>query len=142
MNYKHLSVTTIYLIILSFIAPTQAGETPLTRSETNQNCFGCLQQHPGLAWQRTELFFGLSRPNGSLITPAKFKGFLDTEVAPRFKSGFTVIPAAGQYQDSTGNIIQPEFGIRNSSKALSILTFLKSEPSQKIKNELSFRAYH
>ncbi|MDS3862202.1 DUF3574 domain-containing protein [Thermosynechococcaceae cyanobacterium BACA0444] len=108
MNYKHLSITTIYLIISSFIAPTQAWETPLTRSETNQNSFGCPQQHPGLAWQRTELFFGLSRPNGSLITPAEFKGFLETEVTPRFKSGFTVIPAAGQYQDATGNILQEE----------------------------------
>lgn len=106
MNDRHLSVTTIYFIVSSFVAPTLAWETPLINTETPPGHLICPQHQSGLAWQRTELFFGLSRPNATPITPAEFKYFLETEVTPRFQSGFTVIPASGQYQDLTGNILQ------------------------------------
>ena len=46
---------------------------------------------------RTELFFGLLKPNGTEVNDAEFQQFLDREVTPRFPDGFTVISGQGQF---------------------------------------------
>lgn len=55
---------------------------------------------------RTELFFGLRKPNGTEVNNAEFQGFLDREVTPRFPDGFTVISGQGQFKDTRGAILQ------------------------------------
>ena len=42
---------------------------------------------------RTELFFGLRKPNGAEVNQAEFQQFLDREVTPRFPDGFTRVCA-------------------------------------------------
>jgi Protein of unknown function (DUF3574) len=58
------------------------------------------------AFTRTELFFGLRKPNGTEVTNAEFQRFLDREVTPRFPDGFTVISGQGQFKDARGAILQ------------------------------------
>ncbi len=53
---------------------------------------------------RTELYFGKSIPGGGTVTDAAFAQFLDQEVTPRFPTGFTVVPARGQYRQANGVI--------------------------------------
>ena len=64
---------------------------------------GCVQQplpaSPGEWWIRTELFFGLSKPDGTLVSAEQWNDFLDHQVTPRFPDGLTVIEARGQYAD-------------------------------------------
>ncbi len=60
---------------------------------------GCAQQ-----WQKTELYFGLSRPDGSVIDPGEWAVFLAREVTPRFPDGLTVVEADGQWQTDGGPI--------------------------------------
>jgi Protein of unknown function (DUF3574) len=55
---------------------------------------------------RTELFFGLRKPNGAEVNNAEFQRFLDREVTPRFPDGFTVISGRGQFKDARGAILQ------------------------------------
>jgi adenylate kinase family enzyme len=55
---------------------------------------------------RTELFFGLRKPNGTEVNNAEFQRFLNREVTPRFPDGFTVIPGQGQFKDARGAILQ------------------------------------
>ena len=55
---------------------------------------------------RTELLFGLSRANGPDITEEEFQSFIDLQVTPRFPEGLTLLSGNGQFQDSTGNIIE------------------------------------
>jgi hypothetical protein len=55
---------------------------------------------------RTELFFGLRKPNGTEVNNAEFQRFLDREVTPRFPDGFTVISGQGQFKDARGAILQ------------------------------------
>ena len=52
---------------------------------------------PGESYKRTELYFGGSRPDGSVITPAEFELFLDKEVTPAFPDGLTWLEAHGQW---------------------------------------------
>ena len=57
-------------------------------------------------WARTELYFGLSRPDGGTISDADFQGFVDREVTPRFPDGLTVLPGAGQWRGGDGRIVK------------------------------------
>lgn len=53
---------------------------------------------------RTELFFGLSRPNGADVTADEFEQFLKDEVSVRFPAGFTIIESKGQWREESGRI--------------------------------------
>ncbi|HEX3501536.1 MAG TPA: DUF3574 domain-containing protein [Stellaceae bacterium] len=64
----------------------------------------------------TELFFGLSRPDGTIIGEAEWQSFLAETVTPRFPAGFTILAAEGQWrQDDTATIV------RESSRILLIV---------------------
>lgn len=64
------------------------------------------QRLPSGLWNRTELYFGSSKPDGTEVTEAQFKQFLDQEVTPRFPDGLTVLTGYGQFRNSANVIIQ------------------------------------
>lgn len=68
----------------------------------------CKKPLKGKLLFRTELFFGLSEPDGSVITGEKFQRFVDNEVTPRFPDGFTLLTGAGQFKDAKGTLIKEE----------------------------------
>ncbi len=75
---------------------------------------------------RTELFFGLRKPNGTEVNNAEFQRFLDREVTPRFPDGFTVISGRGQFKDARGAILQER------SKLLILLYPIAASSNQQI----------
>ncbi len=82
--------------------------TDLSRSRTDsiallQICSSIIKAKP---FARTELFFGLSKPDGTEVNNAEFQRFLDREVTPKFPDGFTVISGQGQFRDTRGAILQ------------------------------------
>jgi Protein of unknown function (DUF3574) len=54
---------------------------------------------------RTELYFGRSKPDGTIVSDVDWSSFLAEIVTPRFPDGFTVLKASGQYRDKSGKII-------------------------------------
>jgi Protein of unknown function (DUF3574) len=80
----------------------------------------------GKAVARTELFFGLARPDGATISMQEFESFLDREVTPRFPAGLTLIGGNGQFRDASG------ITIRESSKLLVLLYPYNRENSRAI----------
>lgn len=66
-------------------------------------------------WIRTELFFGLSRPDGSTVSENEWANFLDSVITPRFPEGLTVLSASGQWQGDDSQIVE------ESSKLLILL---------------------
>jgi transcription termination factor NusB len=54
----------------------------------------------------TDLFFGRNIPGGGEVSEAQFQAFLDEVITARFPAGLTVFEADGQFQDSTGTIIE------------------------------------
>jgi hypothetical protein len=61
-----------------------------------------LERHCAIA---SELFLGLSRPDGSVLSEAEFHSFLADVVTPLFPDGFTVLSGEGQWRDpATGRI--------------------------------------
>ena len=70
---------------------------------------------------KDELYFGLSKPGGEMISEAQWQLFLSRVITPRFREGITVVDAYGQYLNSEGNLI----------KEKSKLVILIHENSQK-----------
>ena len=68
---------------------------------------GCATHFGGSqAMLRTELYFGLTWPDGRLITDGQWQAFLDTCISPRFPAGLSVVPARGQWQMADGTVVQ------------------------------------
>jgi Protein of unknown function (DUF3574) len=74
---------------------TAAGATGTAASDTTNAAVPA--STPGDAYKRTELYFGGSRQDGSVISPAEFELFLDKEVTPAFPDGLTWLEAHGQW---------------------------------------------
>lgn len=66
---------------------------------------GCSHQRSteeGGTWQRSELYFGLSRRGADDVTEAEWRQFIESEVVPAFPGGFTELIATGHFrQDGT-----------------------------------------
>jgi hypothetical protein len=65
---------------------------------------GCGTTPVGSRWARSEVFFGLSRPNGPAITTTEWQAFVNEVVTPKFPSGLTIVDTVGQWQNATGKI--------------------------------------
>lgn len=69
----------------------------------------CAAEEPEIgaeAFDRTELFFGTAKPDGTAVTEAEWTAFLADEITPRFPDGLTVMTGMGQWQEEDGDIIQ------------------------------------
>jgi hypothetical protein len=65
----------------------------------------CQGHLAGELFARTELFFGLSKPDGAMVTEDRLKGFLDKEITPRFPDGLTVLMGDGRFRTKNGRIM-------------------------------------
>ena len=77
---------------------TAPGATGASTAQGVQRC------NVGEAFARTELFFGRSRPGGTMVTDAEWQGFLDQEITPRFPDGLTVLLGRGHFRGQSGVI--------------------------------------
>jgi hypothetical protein len=110
----------IFLLFLLLIPPAAAG-VPIT-------------QRPAVTvtaadqYWRTELYFGLGKQDGTVVSEDEWQRFLTDEVTPRFPEGLTIIEARGQYKNFAGKIV------REPSRVLIILYRKKyrKEAGQKI----------
>ena len=78
------------LFILPVFPPTARAELPET-SDTNAN-------------QKTlckdELYFGLTKPGGEIISELEWQQFVNVVITPRFREGLTVLNGSGQFLSS------------------------------------------
>ena len=80
----------------------------------------------GHTMERTELYFGLTRPNGPDVMEIEFQTFLDDVVTPRFPQGYTVLSGQGHWREQQGK------ARTESSHVLVILHADTSEDDRKI----------
>ncbi|BAZ41219.1 hypothetical protein NIES4101_71810 [Calothrix sp. NIES-4101] len=55
---------------------------------------------------KEELYFGLSKPGGKIVSELEWQQFLNNVITPRFREGFTVMNANGQYLSRNGKLIR------------------------------------
>ncbi len=63
----------------------------------------CANLVHGEVLERTDLFFGMNRSQGGVVTPQEFQDFIDGKVTPRFPDGLTVVEAKGQFRGASGS---------------------------------------
>lgn len=59
------------------------------------------------------LYFGMAKPTGGTVSQEEWRSFLGAEVTPRFPSGLTAWPAAGQWRGNDGQIVREESYVLN-----------------------------
>ncbi len=82
------------------------------------------------AWIQTELFFGLTRRDRSVISEERWRRFLDGALTPAFPDGFTVVAAEGEYLDA-------QQGLHREPARVVILLYPQQHAMQ---NEAKIRA--
>jgi hypothetical protein len=105
------------------ISQNYSSTDEIEQQSTQQFCSNIPASKPVT---RTELFFGLRKPNGAEVNNAEFQRFLNREVTPRFPDGFTVISGRGQFKDARGAILQER------SKLLILLYPIAATSNQQI----------
>ena len=66
---------------------------------------GCQSPSEGKLWVRSEVYFGLKKPDGSRVSEAEWNAFVREVVTPLFPNGLTIVETAGQWRDNSGTII-------------------------------------
>lgn len=77
---------------------------------------------------KTELYFGMSKPDGGEVSEADWEKFVDEDITKHFPEGFAVLSGSGQYRDRTNN--------RISKEKSKVLVLIYSEKVKKDKNKL------
>jgi hypothetical protein len=101
MNPKLIRAAAVGALVLGLFAapwPQALADPPATEDKLRHGL--CGQTGAVKFLQRTELYFGLSRPGG-VVTEEEFQTFLDAVVTPRFPDGLTVLSAKGQFREAT-----------------------------------------
>ncbi|MDL5601554.1 DUF3574 domain-containing protein [Bacillus subtilis] len=110
------------LVAAMFLAVAGCASPPPVSVHTKDPASSTLQgdaTRPAQAqWVRTELYFSVGSIDGKegVVSPARWREFLDQEVTPRFPDGFTVLDAYGQWKDHDAKV--PE---RLATKVIVIL---------------------
>ena len=95
----------ILAVVCIMALPVCADQTSDRGQRVPSQVLPC-QGHPsGELFVRTELFFGLSKPDGTMVTENQFKDFLDKVITPRFPDGLTVLMGEGRFRTKEGNIM-------------------------------------
>jgi hypothetical protein len=86
----------------------QDASTPVATDQTAgaNTCFVDSDGVQAKPWARSELFFGTTKPDGTIVTNDEWLQFLKDDVTPRFPDGLTVLTGLGQWRNSSGTIIQ------------------------------------
>ncbi len=53
---------------------------------------------------KTELYFGLRRPDGGVVSKSEWERFVDEHITPRFQCGLTIVDANGQWMGKEGEV--------------------------------------
>jgi hypothetical protein len=110
------------LLAALFVAVAGCASPPPASVHTHDPASSTLQgdaSRPAQAqWIRTELYFSVGSIDGKegVVSPARWREFLDQEVTSRFPDGFSVFDAYGQWRDKGAK--EPE---RLSTKVIVIL---------------------
>ncbi|NJM40651.1 MAG: DUF3574 domain-containing protein [Anaerolineae bacterium] len=111
--WRHWAIAAPWIIVLfcvlGAVSPAQAAErAPVRMVVAATHDAHNAPVHIGELWKRTELFFGTSKPDGTVVTADELNQFVDNEITPRFPDGLTALTGYGQGRNSAGVIIQEQ----------------------------------
>ena len=119
---KHLNSLCLagLLFVLPVCAATSGRAQLPEASDTNAKQTNLLKD---------ELYFGLTKPGGEIVSESEWQEFVSAVITPRFREGLTVLDGSGQFLNSSGMLI------RENSKIV-ILIYEKSPEKNRAVNEI------
>ncbi|WP_017315533.1 DUF3574 domain-containing protein [Mastigocladopsis repens] len=93
---------------------------------------------------KDELYFGLSKPGGKMVSEVEWQLFLNRVITPRFQEGLTVMDAYGQYLNSSGKLTREKTKVviliyENSSNRNQMIEEVIASYKQKFQQESVLR---
>src|ERR1043166_941688 len=88
------------MIALAFAGLGAGAVTTYRATAPDTRIVACRPGATALA--RLELLFGMGKKDGSEVSDAEWRAFLDIEVSPRFPDGLMVLTGDGQWRSSVG----------------------------------------
>ncbi|AKG21809.1 DUF3574 domain-containing protein [Calothrix sp. 336/3] len=122
MYYKSITkfiITGLILTSSTYIHPQVSAQNP-TRISQSLNAKTLIKE---------ELYFGLAKPTGKMVSELEWQLFLGTIITPRFPEGLTVIDAYGHYFTNSDNLV------REKTKIV-VLIYRNSNQRQKMVSEI------
>ncbi|MBE9095937.1 DUF3574 domain-containing protein [Tychonema sp. LEGE 07203] len=116
---KHLHslcLTGLLLVLPVFPATIARAQLPET-SETKAQQTNFLKD---------ELYFGLTKPGGEIVSESEWQEFVKAVITPRFREGLTVLDGSGQFLNSSGILI------REKSKIVILIYQENSEKNRAV----------
>jgi hypothetical protein len=101
-------------------------------NQLNQPQQSCPDLPSGRSFVRTELFFGLSKPDRAKVTDLEFQQFINREVTPRFPDGLTLLSGSGQFKNSSNRIVKEPANLLILIYPLDRLAPGKAAPNQQV----------
>jgi hypothetical protein len=102
--------TAIDEIITAYLAQFKQESVLLAVNEDVAVGFGAgenlIDNDPIPEFIQADLFFGRNIAGGGEVSEEQFQAFVDQVITPRFPAGLTIFDTDGQFQDSTGTIIE------------------------------------
>jgi Protein of unknown function (DUF3574) len=77
---------------------------------------------------KDELYFGLTKPEGQIISESEWQKFVNDVITPHFQEGLTVLNGDGQFLNSSGILIQEK------SKIVILIYENRPEKNRAIEN--------
>lgn len=113
---KRLLLAALFLAVAGCASPPPVSVH--TKDPASSTLQGDASRPAQAQWVRTELYFSVGplESKEGVISPARWREFLDQEVTPRFPDGFSVLDAYGQWRDHGAR--EPE---RLGTKAIVIV---------------------
>ncbi|WP_341733531.1 DUF3574 domain-containing protein [Microcoleus sp. EPA2] len=91
----------IFLASLLFIFPIVSPT--ITRAQLSKTADASAKPTTLL---KDELYFGLTKPGGEMISESEWQEFVNVVITPHFREGLTVLNADGQFLNSSGILIR------------------------------------
>lgn len=122
MSTLRKSLGTLFLV--SLLLTSTVGSSSKIQAQTLATpAAGAKQQ----ILTKDELYFGMSKPGGGVISEAQWEQFLSSEITPRFPDGLTVLESYGQYLNSRGILA------KEKTKLVILMYVSSPEKNQAIK---------
>jgi len=142
-NFHLLFLTSILFILVNVSACTTGKIGRATPQQPNKLSAAGVPLY-GNVLVKTELIFGLSKPDGGVISEAEWQKFLDEYITPRFKEGLTVLEADGQYQTPSKEVVKEKSKIvillyENNEEVNSSIEYIRSSYKQLFQQESVLR---
>ncbi|KYC43766.1 hypothetical protein WA1_00960 [Scytonema hofmannii PCC 7110] len=122
-SLNNLILTGLLIIVPAYTNTSARAQLPQTPTQNSSEKI----------LTKDELYFGLSKPDGKMVSEVEWQLFLRRVITPRVPEGLTVMDAYGQYLNSSGKLTK--------EKTKLIILIYENSPTKNFQIEEMISSY-